>query len=182
MTCPVNVSLSGAIRTAAPGAGAKNPPSLRRSEVYPLVFRQYYRPPYARLLPVSGVLRSDPAIVRSVRPRSDNGRRGRRTDALWITAVVWPAIDHSAGRRRSRIATRPGSAPPPDGSAHGWPRGSARTASHCRPAASVSPRLAARSSPTRPPAGPGTPPSAPRPRTTRRRPPRPARCSGRGRA
>ena len=38
MTCPVNVSLNGAIRTAAPGAGAKNPPSLRRSEVYPLVF------------------------------------------------------------------------------------------------------------------------------------------------
>ena len=38
MTCPVHVSLSGAIRTAAPGAGAKNPPSLRRSEVYPLVF------------------------------------------------------------------------------------------------------------------------------------------------
>jgi hypothetical protein len=28
----------GAIRTGAPGAGAKNPPSLRRSEVYPLVF------------------------------------------------------------------------------------------------------------------------------------------------
>ena len=48
MICPVNVSLSGrAIRTAAPGAGAKNPPSLRRSEVYPLVFRQYYRDPPA---------------------------------------------------------------------------------------------------------------------------------------
>ena len=45
MTCPVNVSLSGAIRTGTPGAGAKNPPSLRRSEVYPLVFRQYYRDP-----------------------------------------------------------------------------------------------------------------------------------------
>ena len=28
-----------------PAPGAKNPPSLRRSEVYPLVFRQYYRDP-----------------------------------------------------------------------------------------------------------------------------------------
>ena len=37
MTCPVNVSLSGGYPDAAPGAGAKNPPSLRRSEVYPLV-------------------------------------------------------------------------------------------------------------------------------------------------
>jgi hypothetical protein len=30
--------------------GAKNPPSLRRSEVYPLVFRQYYRDPYLAVM------------------------------------------------------------------------------------------------------------------------------------
>ncbi len=39
MTCPVNVSPSGGYPDGrTPGAGAKNLPSLRRSEVYPLVF------------------------------------------------------------------------------------------------------------------------------------------------
>ena len=43
MTCPVNVSLSGGYPDGRTRAGAKNPPSLRRAEIYPLVFRQYYR-------------------------------------------------------------------------------------------------------------------------------------------
>ena len=48
MTCPVNVSLSGGYPAAAPGGGAKSPPSFRRSEVYPLFSRQYYRYPGGR--------------------------------------------------------------------------------------------------------------------------------------
>ena len=58
-------------------------------------------------------------------------------------------------------ATRPGSAPPPDGSARGSPSGSARTGSRCRPAAS-----GRRGSPPGP-RRPGRPPG-PRRRRTRR--------------
>jgi len=38
MTCPVNVSLSGGYPDGRTRRRAKTPPSLRRSEVYPLVF------------------------------------------------------------------------------------------------------------------------------------------------
>ena len=40
MTCPVNVSLSGGYPDGRTGAGAKNPPSLRRSEVYPFIYEK----------------------------------------------------------------------------------------------------------------------------------------------
>jgi hypothetical protein len=40
MTCPVNVSLSGGYPDGRTRRRAKNPPSLRRSEVYPFDSRQ----------------------------------------------------------------------------------------------------------------------------------------------
>ena len=46
----------------------------------------------------------------------------------------------TTSRAAASTATRPGCTPPPGGSAHAWPRGSARAASRCRPAASSSPR------------------------------------------
>jgi len=53
MTCPVNVSLSGGYPDGRTRRRAKNPPSLRRSEVYPFVCeRTLGEPQWSR--PVNG--------------------------------------------------------------------------------------------------------------------------------
>jgi len=72
----------------------------------------------------------------------------------------------TTSRAAASTATWPGCTPPPGGSAHGSPAGWARVAFPCRPVLSASPTLAARSSPARPPAAPGTQTPGPGPRLT----------------
>ena len=77
MTCPVNVSLSGGYPDGRTRRRAKNPPSLRRSQVYPLVFRQYYRdsltPAHCRFRAYSGrtLLRPEDAPLPLPRRRTE---------------------------------------------------------------------------------------------------------------
>ncbi len=87
MTYPVNVSLSGGYPDGRTGAGAKNPPSLRRSEVYPLVFRQYYRDP---CLPAPGWSLA-------------SSRRTSWNAGFWMTrALSWLTGTPSSARSRTR--------------------------------------------------------------------------------
>ena len=76
MTCPVNVSLSGGYPDGH--TGAKTPPSLRRSEVYPLVFRQYYRDPY---------------LFRSQEDRLSRFRFGREADGRPAEPWDWDDLE-----------------------------------------------------------------------------------------
>ena len=94
--------------------------------------------------------------------------------AGWSPRDLLHAIDHDPGGRQHGYTS--GVRSPA-----GWIRSrlAAWFGPDRRPAASASPRPAARSSPTRPPAEPGTRKHELGPRTTRRRPPGRGRCCGR---
>jgi hypothetical protein len=84
MTCPVNVSLSGGYPDGRTRRRAKNPPSLRRSEVYiRWFFRQYYRDPHLPRVPAN--------------PRVRDGEL-RGIHAVWAGSGPWVRAD--AGQAR----------------------------------------------------------------------------------